>query len=260
MGEANRRKAEIAKIIREGRGRSILAGGDVRLPGAAIHEAGHAAATFMTAPAMGYEPAAAVAQIEFDPPPRGPVASTHVLARTRSALFSRSIADASSEFDAQYWRPGQNGPLTLQGQDAVRDYFTGVVKLARAAGADIDAWIDSKILIGVAGSVADATAQKRSFRDVILNEPDQNIVFVPCMAAGLSADETNRRVLRSAELLQERFADPIVWNAILTLALACPFDGGTITGSECWRIYSGAIERPKIEAVPLRSEPYQFQL
>jgi hypothetical protein len=113
-------------------------------PIAALHEASHAIAKVLAAPAMGWTTGQAITRIcmEGDGGKAG------------GPAFSREMVE-KSEFELQ------NTPGGLEGS-----IETKVIELARVAGADIESWFNARVFDAVSGSMGEAIYTGTSFKEV----------------------------------------------------------------------------------------------
>jgi hypothetical protein len=233
VGEAKRRKAKIEQLKRDcprGRARMVSI--------TAIHEAGHAVSRFLTAATMGYEPQDALSHIEMHHPDTaakyfGPDGKLfYDAAITFGPMFSKAIESISKPFDVKYGVEGIRGNL--------HEYCIEVTKAARAAGVNVDSWVKAKMIVSLAGPVAEAKATRKTLGELPQGwENDYEDACGTCAAAGMEPDQADILVDEATRLLETEFANPLLWNALLTLAAALPKEG-TMEGHRCWQIFSDA--------------------
>ena len=232
MGENRRRKLTFKKLARRNRRRVVPVYAS-RLSVVAVHEAGHVVGRFLTADIMGYDQAVAVSFIDMhDPfsqkPYEGPDGELYSQAAiTYGPCFSQEINDAIEASGKQ--------PATVSDSEAIY--------IARAAGANIDAWAKAKLFIILGGPVAEAIDRNISIAQ-IERIPECENDFVDaratCCTAGWSDEESAAAIAAAASAVYERFENSGVWGGLLKLAAALPVEG-RIEGSEAWAIYSSAL-------------------
>ncbi len=233
MGQARRRKAEIAAIKADATALRMSAAG---IPIVNIHEAGHAVTRFMTARLTGHEPEEAVQYIDIYDPPK--------------ILYEGNRPRAVSEGYTL-------GPaLSKEMEDKTKHlpmeaHMLEVGRAALEAGVNVNDWAVAKIIQSVGGAVAEAMAlgvplhkskneHKGDFADA------GNFGKV----AGWSDDKIVQVANNSVEAVEAHFSKPPVWNALLTLAKALP-KGGRTQGCDAWLIYYGALTEETKNAVEI---------
>jgi hypothetical protein len=231
MGQAKRRKAEIEQL-KTGSARS-------RAPLVAIHEAGHAVARFLTADLMGYPPEGAVSYIEMHDPKTtrkflGTDGKLYMdSATTYGHWFSRDIDAAIETYNKRYSRE------ELKKVAGTEAYARAVMAEARKAGADIDAWGRAKIAIILGGSVAEARATGKTV-DAIMDLPEIQGDFDDAVRTGQmtqwSEDQADIEIHAALAMIEEKFAQPNIWRALLRLAAALPREG-RMEGADAWAIF-----------------------
>jgi hypothetical protein len=227
MGQARLRRAEIERLRRQPKP-SV----------AAVHEAGHAVARFLTAPAYGFAPGDAVVSIEM----------RHGGGTTFGPMFTAEIDAAARRVRERFQAGGTDGVapwIEAFLQERPRGYFELVMAEARESGADVGTWIEFKIRQCVAGAVAEALHQRRAFGEVITSIACRSDVGDIARAwdiarlglPALPTDGWKERLLASGEIVREKLSAPATWNALLTLARSLP-TGGTMTGADAWDVFS----------------------
>jgi hypothetical protein len=121
----------------------------------AVHEAGHAVAKVLAAGELGYSINEAINHIDMGTGGKlGQSADGRMITRSQAVTygptFSRDIDEASLEFTQSFMR----GRGTLGGREA-NEFWSKVVELGRAAGADIGKWFRARVFVAVSGSIGD---------------------------------------------------------------------------------------------------------
>lgn len=233
MNRRERRAAEAAA-------RKQNEGGGLE-PVVAFHEAGHAIARYLTAAELGYAPEEAIARIEIASGPLRPLgdsfdgkATTYSQAVTFGPKLSKAM-DATA-------RPilmrvaGQ----TISGK-AHFDLLVEIVAAARAAGADIDAWLGARALQAVFGAVAEALCTRKPFDEVWNDyqcEEDMRGIVANCMTAGLPTEAIQPVIDAAVERAKVEVARPGMLDALNALSRHL-HDHGTTKG----RLAVSIIER-----------------
>lgn len=232
MNRRERRAAEAAA-------RKQNEGGGLE-PVVAFHEAGHAIARYLTAAELGYAPDEAIARIEIASGPLRPLgdsfdgkATTYSQAVTFGPKLSKAM-DATA-------RPilmrvaGQ----TISGK-AHFDLMVEIVAAARAAGADIDAWLRARALICIFGSIAEALYTRKPFEEIWNGyeaENDMRNIVGDCMIAGMG-DAAEAIIDAAVERAKVEVARPGMLDALNALSRHL-HDHGTTKG----RLAVSIIER-----------------
>lgn len=132
-----------------------------------IHESGHAVGRYITNSQMGCEIGDSVHCIEMhDPKTAAPFMGSDgrqyiKRATTLGPMFSTEIEAASKPVDERYG--------LKEGKPIPQAYYTDVIAVARAAGANIDEWAMAKVLQAIAGPAAEGKATGRTF-DAMLSD------------------------------------------------------------------------------------------
>jgi hypothetical protein len=229
MGQAKLWRSEIERL--HGQSKPSLA---------AVHEAGHAVARFLTAPAYGFAPGDAVVSIEM----------RHGGGTTFGPLFTAEIDAAARRVREQFQAGGTDAVapwIEAFLQERPRGYFELVTAEACESGANVGTWIECKIQQCVAGAVAEALHQKSAFGEVIGSVPCISDVgdiaraweIARLALAALTKDGWKGRLLASGETVRKELSTPPTWNALLALARNLPKEG-TMTGRDAWEIFSRA--------------------
>ena len=168
----------------------------------------------------------------------------------RTVLYSKAVAAAAGEFEASYWRRTNAPSIALESAQDVEEFFTGIAKAARAAGADLDAWIEGQMLIGIGGSVADAVARRLPFASLQASPEDQ-VATLPCSGRSGRRSQREQEIRSIGGDVAGAVRGPGDMERAPTLAAACPAEGGIISGCRAWEIFSAAMTRPSVEMIPL---------
>jgi hypothetical protein len=164
----------------------------------------------------------------------------YIGATTFGPFFSAEIDAAAQAIDSRYTEDNQK---EFEALIRTEDYTREVVKAARAAGADIDMWARAKVIQALAGSVAEAKATRKPIEQVMELpgiEGDIADIKRAWIAAGWSEERAGNEADFALTLIEEKFAIPQVWNALLALANSLPHDG-RVEGHECWAVFSAAL-------------------
>ena len=232
MGEERRRRAAIKKLARKNR-KGAPPVYTSKLSILAVHEAGHAVGRFLTADIMGYDQAVAVAFIDVhDPYSQKPYKGSDGNIYSEGAItygpcFSQEINDA----------------IKSSGRQALTVSEEVALYVARAAGANIDAWAKAKLSIIMAGPIAEAIDRNISIvevEQVIECKHDFVDAQATCRSAGWTDEEAAAAIIAAAEAVNEKFANAAVWGGLLRLAAMLP-EEGRMEGSAAWAIYSNAL-------------------
>jgi hypothetical protein len=221
----------------------------------AIHEAGHAIAKVLASGELGYDISEAIEGIEIGPGSawtqsidrRAFLASQGV---TFGPTFSREISASSSEFQNTYLAAPEvreGSDVDLQGPDA-SEFFSRIVELGRAAGADIKKWFRARVFDAVSGSVAEAIWSHRSFHDVwegYQAESDLISVVRDAKVSGIGVEEVKSTIERMAALSACVMEDPLVWAAVLALAEKLP-NVGHMKGFRAIAIITSIVPEPEL--------------
>ena len=121
----------------------------------AVHEAGHAVAKVLAAGEFDYSINEAIKYIDIGTDESwGQSTDGRMITRSQAVTygptFSRDIDEASLEFTQSFMR----GRGTLEGREA-NEFWSKVVELGRAAGADIGKWFRARVFVAVSGSIGD---------------------------------------------------------------------------------------------------------
>jgi hypothetical protein len=193
---------------------------------AAVHEAGHAVARYLSADAMGFRASEAIDYIEIAPP------------FSRPNLGAKSIlAPKPAIFGPLYSRPMMDFLKT----DSISLDLTAAVDACKAHGIDVEMWAAVKAFICMAGAAAEALITNRSLSE-LANECENDLVDATryCLAAGMTTQEANKVCNGALNWAREVFDDPQNWAAVLALADSLP-SGGSIKGSQIEKIITRAM-------------------
>jgi hypothetical protein len=232
MGKERRSRAAIKKLARKNR-KTATPAYTSKLSIVAVHEAGHVVGRFLTADLMGYDQAVAVSFIDMhDPfsqePYKGP----------DGQLYSEAAITYGPQFSGEI-----NDAVAASGRDAVALSDAASIYIARAKGADIIVWAKAKLMIAMAGPVAEAIDRNISFAEVqCFTECENDFVDAKatCRTVGWSDEESAAAMTAAANAVYEKFENPGVWGGLLKLAAMLPAEG-RVEGSEAWAIYSAAL-------------------
>lgn len=213
-----------------------------------LHEAGQAAARFLTAPRLGWDPELALHHIDFYPPEKHVYAEKGAIVidegHTHGPLFSREI-DALAravEEQAGIHRGSSEWECIISdaliGRDALSNY-TPLVAAACSHGIDLNIWIGARCAMGVAGAVTEAKVIGQAVLEVFSSSAYHNdragIVEILRMA-GEPPTSLERHVVAAISYIESAFADQIVWNGTLAMTRVFPAVG-IADGTMCWRAY-----------------------
>lgn len=210
--------------------------GGLSIPG--VHESGHAVARFLTAARFGIASENAVRSIEM----------RLGGGTTFGPMFSAEIQQAADRVHARYTtEAATEKPTLLEAlfRERPREYFTLVMTEARNSGADIVMWLEAKITQCVAGPLAEALYQKRSFAQVIKSASCRADVadiarawsIAALVLPSLAKDGWSQRIAPSSKVLREQFSEAETWAPLLAVARALPLIG-TMAGRNAWEIFS----------------------
>jgi hypothetical protein len=209
----------------------------------AVHEAGHALAKVLAAGELGYSINEAINHIDMGTGEKlGQSVDGRMITTSQGVTFgpafSRDIETASHEFKRSFMR----GRGTLEGREA-NEFWSKVIELGRAAGADIGKWFRARVFIAVSGSIAEAIFCNRTFNDVWYGyEADSDLqgVISEGRLAEIGADEAISTVNRMAVVTAHLMEKPEVWQAVLALANKLPALG-RMDGAKATAIITGVI-------------------
>lgn len=203
---------------------------------AAVHEAGHAVARYLSADAMGFRTDEAIGYIEIAPPFSRPSSGAKSILAPKPAIFG----------------PVHSRPMMdFLKTDAITLNLTTAVEACKAHGIDVEMWAAVKALICMAGPAAEALFTNRSLSE-IANECEHDLEDATryCLATGMTAQEASKVCNGALDWAREAFDDPRNWAAVLALADSLP-SGGTIDGSQIEK----TITRDLHGATGLRETP-----
>ena len=145
---------------------------------AAVHEAAHAVARYLTADAMGFRASEAIDYIEIAPP------------FSRPSLGAKSIlAPKPTIIGPVYSRPMMDFLKT----DSISLDLTAAVEACKAHGIDVGMWATVKAFSCMAGAAAEALFTNRSLSEVA-NECENDLEDATryCLAAGMTTHEASK--------------------------------------------------------------------
>ena len=145
---------------------------------AAVHEAGHAVARYLSADAMGFRAADAIDYIEIAPP------------FSRPSLGAKSIlAPKPAIFGPLYSRPMMDFLKT----DSISLDLTAAVDACKAHGIDVEMWAAVAAFICMAGAAAEALFTNRSLSEIANQcEDDLEDATRYCLATGMTTQEASK--------------------------------------------------------------------
>jgi hypothetical protein len=195
---------------------------------AAVHEAGHAMARYLSADAMGFRADEAIDYIEIAPP------------------FSRPNLDAKSILTAKaatigpvYSRPMMDFLRT----DSVSQNLTAAVEACKAHGIDVEMWAAVKAFVCMAGPAAEAQFTNRSLNEIANGyncEHDIREATRYCLSAGMTTQKASKICNDALNWAREVFDDSRNWTAVLAIADSLP-SGGRINGKWIEKIITRAM-------------------
>ena len=126
------------------------------------------------------------------------------------------------------------------------EHLLAVIAEALRAGANVDHWTWARIVIALAGPIAEAKASGKSLddmRDQAECKNDWDDAQRTGFLSGLSADKIHSIFTYAAASLEKYFGNPDVWRTLMVVAASLPEDG-TVEGSRIWAAFgSASIER-----------------
>ena len=205
---------------------------------AAVHEAGHAVARYLSADAMGFRGAEAIDYIEIAPPFSRPNLAAKTILAPKPAIFG-----------PLYSRPMMDFLKT----DSISLDLAAAVDACKAQGMNVEMWAAVRAFICMAGAAAEAQFTNRSLNE-IANERENDLEDATryCLAAGMTTQEASKVCNRALDWAREAFDDPRNWAAVLALAGSLP-SGGSINGGQIEKIITRAMN----EDAGLRKDPRQ---
>jgi hypothetical protein len=225
-------------------------------PIVAVHEAGHAVARVLAAGELGYGLDEVISCIDMGAQAERWENGQRVTCDQGSTWgphLSKEMETASAEFQKAYHKNrGSPGYET-------EAFWPTIMKLSRAAGADVEKWFRAQVFQHVSGPIAEAIASNRSFADIWNGhgwdaDDDRKDVAGDAGIAGVSvrklASTVNRMAVVSAYLMD----NPEVWAGVLALAEKLP-DFGTVDGGKAVRIIASAV--PESELLTLFAKAMQ---
>ena len=192
------------------------------------HAAGLLAGSYFTADLLGYTPETVVGDIELRPGQSTLIAIP---------VFSKEIEAVAGQFGT--------GPERAAWLHRDLDgYRAFVLSHAREAGLDTMPWVRAKVVQAIAGPAAWGKLSNTPLARVrSVCRDDFEAAVAACRVAGLTAEEGERLIFDyAANLLQEKFSQPPIWNGVSALAAWLPIYGRA-PGTRCWAIFSDEVER-----------------
>jgi hypothetical protein len=122
-----------------------------------------------------------------------------------------------------------------------------MIAACHAAGIDTVAWTVAAITILIAGMAAEAKACEIEFWEVAKKSYSRLDLYAAAQMAHLAGwpiEQFESCVSDTRTYLEQIWAEPRTWNALLMLAHALPAEG-RMEGLKCLAIYSRALERHK---------------
>jgi hypothetical protein len=146
--------------------------------GAAVHEAGHAMARYLSADAMGFRADEAIDYIEIAPP------------FSRPSLDAKTIlTPKAATIGPVYSRPN------FLGTHSVSQNLTAAVEACKAHGIDVEMWAAVKAFVCMAGPAAEAQFTNRSLYKIANGyncEDDLREATRYCLSAGMTTQKTSK--------------------------------------------------------------------
>jgi hypothetical protein len=195
---------------------------------AAVHEAGHAMARYLSADAMGFHTDEAIDYIEIVPP------------YSRPSLDAKTIlVPEAATVGPVYSRP----MMDFLKADPISQNLTAAVEACKAHGIDVEMWATVQTFVCMAGAAAEAQFTNRSLREIANGyqwESDLSDATRYCLAAGMTRQEASKACNNALIWAREVFDDPQNWTAVLALADKLP-SGGRIDGRRIEKIITQAM-------------------
>ena len=195
---------------------------------AAVHEAGHAMARYLSADAMGFCADEAIDYIEIAPP------------FSRPSLDAKSIlTPKAATIGPVYSRPMMDFLRTA----SVSQNLTAAVEACKAHGIDVEMWAAVKAFVCMAGPAAEAQFTNRSLNEIANGyncEHDIREATRYCLSAGMTTQKASKICNDALNWAREVFDDSQNWTAVLALADSLP-SGGRINGSWIEKIITRAM-------------------
>jgi hypothetical protein len=209
---------------------------------AAVHEAAHAVARYLSADAMGLRADEAIAYIEVAPPFSRPSLNAKTILAPRVATFGPVYSHQMMEF--------------LEA-DSISQNLTAAIEACKAHGIDVEMWAAVKAFVCMAGAAAEARFTNRSLSEIAKGyecESDLGDATRYCLSAGMTTQEANNVCNNALNWAREVFDDSRNWTAVLALADSLP-SGGRINGSQIAKIITRAMH----EAAEVASEQRSYE-
>jgi hypothetical protein len=195
---------------------------------AAVHEAGHAMARYLSADAMGFRTDEAIDYIEIAPP------------FSRPSLDAKSIlTPKAATIGPVYSRPMMDFLRT----NSVFQNLTAAVEACKAHGIDVEMWAAVKAFVCMAGPAAEAQFTNRSLNEIANGyncEHDIREATRYCLSAGMTTQKASKICNDTLNWAREVFDDSRNWTAVLALADSLP-SGGRINGNWIEKIITRAM-------------------
>lgn len=239
MEDERRRNAAIKRLQRKNRKDAIPTFASKRSV-IAVHEAGHIVGRFLTADLMGYDPAGCVAYVDMhDPYSQPPYEGSD------GQIYSEGAVTFGPQFSKEI-----NDAIAASGRDALTLSTAASIYIARTNGADVNKWAKAKLMIALAGPIAEGIDRNISFAEVLRLTECQNDFAdakATCLSLGWSDEESAAAMTAAANVVYDNFEKSDVWARLLKLAAILPAEG-RVVGSQAWAIYSHALTETNSES------------
>jgi hypothetical protein len=206
----------------------------------AIHEAGHAVARVLTIGELGYSVDKAIHSIDLKDAAAGMSIDRKTQLRSQAVtyglLFSREIENYAAAFKAARLE-NRGAPKTG------KDTLEVLTQIVRAARADIGRWFRARTFISVSGSMAEAIYRGKTFNGIWAAyeaEEDVKSTIKDGLIAGMTTDEIETEIVRTAALSAYLMEKPNVWRAVNGLAEILPIQG-RMEGSEATKAITSEL-------------------
>jgi len=197
-----------------------------------VHEAGHAVMRVLTARDWGYAPEEAV---------------DHIAMRRRALRLDKTAASSATTYGPMFSR-ALDVPMRSLGTQPGNAELAAALARCREQGLDVDGWLAIKLMIILAGPVAEARWIEQDVNFFLETadcaEFDLREAVASCHWVG-RGHECEQLIEHATARSTSMFQQPGAWQAVRSLAAALP-DHGKMSGAQVARLVRANVKLDSI--------------